>query len=202
MILELLLTSMTAYAEPQNKFKYTMTKPKIKRPEELLGNPRPDEEFLQDVAFLESTNGQNLDHKIMDSGLHAKTKASGQFGVMPNTARETATRLKNRDALLNLDPSFSGDPEVEQLSDPSIPDDLLQFMLDENPEITNRIARYMGNLVDNRYKQDPEQKMYAWHHGHNRLKPATPEQLNKSNHIQKYRELQKFKKIKNMIKPQ
>lgn len=49
-------------------------------------------DFLKRISMNESSGGQNTDHKQIKHGIHKGDKASGQYGVMRNTADEMARR--------------------------------------------------------------------------------------------------------------
>lgn len=44
-------------------------------------------QFLLAISSVESNNGQNIQHKIMTSGIHQGDTAIGRFGLMPNTIK-------------------------------------------------------------------------------------------------------------------
>lgn len=184
----------SSLAMADNKYNSKMKKSKISDPQQLIGPSRDDEEFLRAISMLESSQNTNTDHKIMDSGIHAGDSAVGEFGIMPNTVRELAKRLKRRDHRLQLDSQFKGDPEIERFADPKIPQNELQQEMLNNPEIANRAARYMHRLVETRF-QDPDKMAYAWHNGHN----TDPEKLSEDV-LSKNEYVQRFRKLRNSVK--
>lgn len=190
LILLLFILTSIVYAKHDNKYKYTMKKQKIQKPEDLLGSARPDERFLSAISSIESSKNTDLDHKPMTAGIHAGDTAVGEFGIMPNTVREIAKRIARRDPRLKLDSSFQGDPEIEQYADPNVPQDVLQFAMENDPELTNRTARYLESLVESRFK-DPNKMAYAWNQGHNTNPDAlTEEKLSASPYVAKFKNLQ------------
>ncbi len=183
----------------KNKSYSTMKKSKIVRPEDLIGPARADEAFLSAVSQAESSGGTNLDHKTMKSGIHQDDRAAGEFGVMPNTVRELARRLKRRDHRLQLDPSFGGDPEIEQYADDKIPQDVLQYAMDNTPDMTDRVARYMERLSETRQKGDLDRMAYGWHEGHNKLPgEITQKMLDNNEYVQKHK---RFRALQDTFKP-
>jgi hypothetical protein len=181
-------------AQARNKYKQSMKRAPITSFKELMGPPREDEEFLNKIAMLESSGGINTDHKMMESGIHKDTKAVGTFGIMPNTAQEIGRRVKRRDHRLNLAKEFQGDPEIEMFADPNTTPAQIQEMLDANPELANRTARYFKQLVNTRFQGDPDKMAYAWHHGHNNPDQVTPENLEQSEYVKRFRNLRNLVK--------
>lgn len=189
------LAFTASYAK--NKSIYSMKSNKVKSPEELVGPIREDERFLKAISMIESSGGKDLDHSTMESGIHAGDTAVGELGLMPNTVREIAGRIKNRDRRLQLDPSFQGDPEIEQYTDPNIDQATLQYAMQSSPELMQRVGRYMQKLVESRYK-DPEKMAYAWNMGHNQdPSKITQEKLDKSPYVQKNRRFIKLQEAMN-----
>lgn len=185
-----IITTFSFAAKVNNKYNYRMKREKISKPEELLGSARPEEQFLSAISAIESSKNTDVDHSAMSSGIHAGDRAVGEFGIMPNTVREIARRIARRDPRLKLGQTFKGDPEIEQYADPKVPQDVLQFAMDSDPELTNRTARYLEALVDSRF-QDPNKMAYAWNQGHN-INPATltEDKLESSPYVTKFKSLQ------------
>lgn len=180
-------------ANSRNKSIYGMKKQPINRPEELVGPIRDDEQFLKDISMIESSGGTNLEHKTIKSGIHAGDTAVGELGLMPNTVRELAKRLRDRDFRLQLGAEFKGDPEIEQYADPKIDQKTLQYAMETSPEMMQRVGRYMERLVNTRFKE-PDKMAYAWNQGHN-IDPSkiTPEKLEKSDYVKKRRNFEKLR---------
>lgn len=58
-----------------------------------MANNNPNlERFLHYISQLESSGGQNLNHKPVKDGLQAGDVAEGQYGMMPNTIDEMSAR--------------------------------------------------------------------------------------------------------------
>lgn len=53
---------------------------------------RDVERFLHYIKQLESSGGKNLDHPVIESGIHAGDAAQGQYAMMPNTMEELESR--------------------------------------------------------------------------------------------------------------
>lgn len=53
---------------------------------------RDVERFLHYIKELESSGGKNLDHPVIESGIHAGDAAQGQYAMMPNTMEELNSR--------------------------------------------------------------------------------------------------------------
>jgi len=192
-LLSLFISLAALSANSKNKSIYEMKKSKVVRPEELVGPIKEDETFLKDISMIESSGGSNLDHEPIKAGIHAGDTAVGELGLMPNTIRELAKRIKRKDPRLQLAPQFKGDPEIEQYADPNIDQSTLQYAMETSPEMLQRAARYMKNLVETRYKT-PDAMAYAWNQGHNTPPTSiTPEKLNDSEYVQKRRNFEKLR---------
>lgn len=117
-----------------------------------------------------------MNHAEIQSGIHQGHRASGQYGLMPNTVQEMATRMKRDDQLPeNLSGVFDMDP-----------DDIKRF-IEESPDAEQAIASYMADRALSR-QGDPEKAAYSWLYGHN----LRPEQIAERGYqddpyVQKYR---------------
>lgn len=128
--------------------------------------------LLKKISQLESSGGTNINHDLMQHGIHTGDRAIGQYGLMPNTIQEVARRNQMKDVL-------------------AIPKEELSSKF--TPEMENQVARKLAELVLTRSKGDEEKAAYRWNMGHNMpSNRITPEALNQSNYIQKYRMLQQL----------
>lgn len=133
--------------------------------------PTDRDEFKRRISGVESNFGQNLEHPIIESGIHAGDRAIGEYALMPNTIQEFAKRMGN-----------------QQLA--NIPKESYPDYFKKHPEDYANIANFGLDYVYDKYDQNPEAAAYAWNQGHN-LSPEriTPTRLNKSPYIRKFRSI-------------
>lgn len=137
--------------------------------------------FLDNISQLESSGGQNFNHKMMDSGIHEGQQAIGRFGLMPNTIKELVNRKIQKEGQL---------PEnMQGLTDQ--PPDEIKRILEANPEIEYQFADQLAKKVLKKQK-DPEKAAYTWFQGHN----LTPEQVDQrdyqnSEYVKRFSNLRK-----------
>lgn len=172
-----------------------------------LGSDRLDASFLSKIRQIESSKGQDLDHVPMDSGIHKGQAAIGEYGLMPNTIRELAARLRRKDPKLQLDPSFEGDPEIQQFEHPSdenaTTDVDLSSAYASSPELQLRTARYLDRLLETRAGGDPDKMAYGYNMGHNQdLANLAPETIQASPYVGKFQSLPTLKSMLDKIKSQ
>lgn len=115
---------------------------------------------------LESSGGINKDHKKITYGIHEGHTAVGEFGLMPNTAREVVKLKKNKDS---LDKILLGLPE----------DDLDEFFA-ANPKKYTEIVDLLINVVGERAQWDIPTAATMWRWGHNLQKERAQEILIKN----------------------
>lgn len=128
----------------------------------------PFDGFLDKIAFLESSNGQNTDHKPLKYGIHAGTAAVGSYGLMPDTARFVAEKSKN--------------PFLAALSGLPLPE--VGIILSKDEELAREVAREYAHRLYRQFKGDSTLMAYAWYNGPN----AMPSLENILNHyyVQRY----------------
>lgn len=124
------------------------------------------QEFLKKISALESSSGRNLAHKEMDSGVHKGTAAVGEYGLMPLTAQD-------------LDRQYGVD-ELDGLSPEEV-----KAKLKENPGLAKRLVETMASQLLK--GNNSEEAAYKWEHGP--ASKATPDQINKSERIRRFRVL-------------
>lgn len=128
--------------------------------------------LLKKISQLESSGGTNINHDLIQSGIHSGDSAIGQYGLMPNTIEEIARRNQMKDVL-------------------AIPREELSNKF--TPEMENQVARKLAELVLKRSGGNEEQAAYRWNMGHNMpSRKITPEALDQSRYIQRYRMLQQL----------
>ena len=136
-------------------------------------------EFLQRIQQIESSNGQNMDHPVVQNGIQAGDQAIGRYGLMPNTVRE----LINRRRLQGTSTS-----ELQDLS--NMPSDEMKQHIEANPDLEDDLAQQLAIKVTRDQQGDEDKAAYSWTNGHN-LTPdkISPEQLEDSPYVQKFRKL-------------
>lgn len=112
--------------------------------------------FMKLIKAMESSGGIDTKHPTMESGMHAGDSAIGKYGIMPNTAKEIANRRINEGIATPSDDVIK-----------NIPNDAVNSLLKENPQLAKQYAEYMATKVLDKTKGDPELGMTAWHYGHN-----------------------------------
>lgn len=139
--------------------------------------------FLDVISQIESSGGKNLNHPMMQSGIHEGHRAMGKFGLMPNTVTEVATRME-RDGTIT--------PEIRALAAMSPVE--MKRAIEENTDYEEQLARYLGTHILKNQEGDMEKAAYSWNQGHN-LTPDTIENRNYKEHDY----VQKYKKIRDML---
>lgn len=110
--------------------------------------------FLDAMSQMESSGGQNLNHKRMVAGIHAGDTAQGQYGLMPNTVKElTYTKGDQRD------------PMIEQLRGLPIEDIMAEVKV--NPELEKVYAEALARKLLTNAMGDEEKAAIGWRWGHN-----------------------------------
>lgn len=135
------------------------------------------ESFLAKISKIESSDNPNAIHKIITSGMHKGDRAIGQYGLMPKTIDELVNR--NRD--LKITPEEARERAKV------------------DPEFARVLATRLANLVLKNQSGNEEAAAYSWNQGHN-LEPEqiTPELIESSDYIKKYRALNKPSRFANL----
>lgn len=83
--------------------------------------------FLHYIKEIESSGGQNTNHPVIESGIHAGDQAQGDYGMMPNTMDE----LKRRYPALakQTDPDLLAPKLAEQVLNKADKDETLAAAL-------------------------------------------------------------------------
>jgi hypothetical protein len=114
---------------------------------------------LWSIAQVESSGGENLDHKTLDSGMHKGQTAGGAWGIMPKTAAYIFKLSKNlRDKYPDL---------VEHLSDVSKNHKEITKKLNEDPEASHDVAKALLNHIKSIHGDDLDKVIHSWHYGIN-----------------------------------
>ena len=80
--------------EAQIGRKYTL----LERVRETMSDDQKQkvQRFLKTIQMIESSGGKNFNHPEIESGIHEGHRAIGNYGLMPNTVQEIATRMKRK----------------------------------------------------------------------------------------------------------
>lgn len=135
--------------------------------------------LLENISQIESSGGKDLKHKEIQHGIHEGTRAMGKYGLLPNTVKELINRRRLTGQLT---------PDMQELNEMS-PEEM-KSKIEANPDLEDQLAQQLASHVVERQLGDEEKAAYSWNSGHN-LNPQdiTPEKLNKSEYVQKYRKL-------------
>lgn len=135
--------------------------------------------FLDIIRQIESSGGKNTEHKKMEGGIHEGQSAMGEYGIMPNTAKEF---IKRRE----LKGQFGPD---EALMSQMNPEQLKEFLANQD-RIEQNLAEDIADRVLTRSKGDEEKAAYMWNQGHNKLASKINEDmLDSTDYIKKFRGL-------------
>lgn len=169
-------------------------------------SPEERAQLIKALSHLESSGNKNTEHSQMNEGIHAGDSAIGEFGLMPNTAKETATRLlkeqpkRTPPEMLGLSPlSPEGQADARFMSErdalselSNLPNEEIKAALTGNKELEQMIVNKLINQIGAKTNYDPEKAILGWHEGQNKPKDFyTPEVLDNSGRVKVFRE--KFK---------
>ena len=129
------------------------------------------QDFLRKIAILESNSGQNLNHPQVTTGINKGTNATGQYGLMPITAMDIDRQ--------------AGHPYFDDNYSP----ELVQKVLEKNPEIGDTLAATMASNLLAKNPQDVA--AYKWLHG--QYSNPSQEELDKSSRVKQFRALSNLK---------
>ena len=101
----------------------------------------------------ESSGGKNLDHEEMSSGIHAGDSAIGQYGLMPNTIKETVGRMGRSHPL--------------HAQYRNMPNEDVANSIKKNPEHEKEIAGHLANRLHDKFGGEESKMSYSWNQGHN-----------------------------------
>lgn len=115
------------------------------------------DDFLEVISYIESYNGKYTNHKKLKTGIHKGHRASGIYGLMPNTVKEILNYFK----IDKCDRS-----KFKPLIDSNDPKFIKKFV-EENKNIENALARRLAKKVLNDTNGHEEKAAYMWFNGHN-----------------------------------
>lgn len=106
------------------------------------------------IDAMESSGGQDTDHKMITSGIHRNTAAVGSSGIMPETARLIAKRNIRDNKATELDRVIADSPVN------GIPQ-----ILQDNPDKYQEYRDALIEQVNASSKGDPVDAYTRWLHG-------------------------------------
>lgn len=137
------------------------------------------DEFLRKIKHIESSDGKNVNHSEVSSGIHKGQAAMGEYGIMPKTAEEFVNRRKQRG-------QFGPD---EALMAQMNPKELKDFLAQQD-RVEQNLAGDIAEHVLRRSDGDEEKAAYMWNMGHNKkVSSITDEKLANHSYIKKFRRL-------------
>jgi hypothetical protein len=132
------------------------------------------DQFLQNIAHIESNNGRNTNHPVIQHGIHKGMSAIGTYGLMPLTVQEIA--------------GGSSDPQVRQLLKYSPYE--LKSIVESNPVLERKLAESLANKVLINHNGDEAKAAYSWNQGSNlKSDDISPVKLVSSPYVQKYNQV-------------
>ena len=147
----------------------------------MADNPNQQKlkKFKAIIRQLESSDGKNLNHAPVASGLNKGQQAGGAYGILPNTLNNFVASGKNKGELI--------DPRLDAMS--KLPPEVVTQILNEDRELDDKAADLGMGQVLPRADWDEEKAAYGWNTGHNRdYKNLSPEYKD-FDYVQKYRKL-------------
>jgi len=141
----------------------------------------PMDRFLWNVEQLESSGGQNTQHKPIVSGKFKGSKAIGKWGMLKPTIDEMTTRMRAKGQIT---------PEMRQLE--TMSRDMTEEYFKKNPQVELNLARQLAQHVMAKQKGDPHRAAFSWLHGHNLHPDEIPDsKLINSEYVSKYKQVDK-----------
>lgn len=134
----------------------------VSTPGQVVESKQEDEldGFLKKISHLESSGGRILAHKPIESGPNRGQTAFGEYGILPNTAKEFSTRLLKESIPEELRKKLT---ELQEISDP----DKVNEFLGRNKDVYKALARKGAEHVLAKSGGDALKAAYAWNRGHN-----------------------------------
>jgi hypothetical protein len=146
--------------------------------------------FLLLQQGLESSFGQNKNHKVIKSGIHKGDKAVGSYGLLPNTIKDVLTKAGSEINVLGKLVPAENRQQFKDLA--KLDKQELAKMVENDPAFEKTIARLLAKEVLFKNKNDLERATYAWEKGSNLThSKIDPKKLEQSDRIKRARELQK-----------
>lgn len=106
-----------------------------------------NQEILAILRQIESNNGQNFNHPLIQQGINKGTHAIGNYGLTNAVVNDVAMKNPQLASLTQLDPNAK------------------KAYLESHPDDESTIANQIVQYLQDRYAGDPEKIAYAWNHG-------------------------------------
>lgn len=148
---------------------------------------RPDQESevpsgLKAIKMIESSGGTDTNHKKINTGIHAGTRAYGKYGLMPLTISETV----NRNPSLSI--KYQGLLGLHYQKD----HDLIHKFMHENPKAELDVAKAHWKKLRDAFGGNRNKMAYAWYNGIAGARHATDDQINNHPYVQKFNKYRKM----------
>lgn len=140
---------------------------------------------LKPIKMIESSLGQNTQHKLMNKGPHAGTSAYGAYGLMPMTIMETINKNPH---LKNKYPKFNG---LDFKKD----NDTIHKLMDAYPMAETDIANAHWQRLGHIFNNDRNKMAHAWLNGVTATLRAPEDVINAHPYVQKYNKFQKMMEL-------
>jgi hypothetical protein len=141
--------------------------------------------FLETVSEVESSNGKNTKHRILQDGIHKGNSAIGQYGIMPNTAKDAAKKIGNLQTDIGRYLQKVDLPKIRELAGLK-PDQIKEKLKD--PSIEQKLARILALEAKLKQRGDEERMGYNWNQGNNKtFEGVSDEEVQASPYVQKFK---------------
>lgn len=110
---------------------------------------------LNTIAFIESTNGKNINHKPVFNSTHNGDSAIGKYGLMPNTIK----LILKKDKKLNKKYAFLANLNGYQI----------RKYFNQNRIVEEEFASALYDYYASKYDQRIEYISCAWHYGEGKV---------------------------------
>lgn len=148
-------------------------------PKDVVAGIKSKNPTLWGIAQVESTGGENLEHKTLKGGMHKGQTAGGPWGMMPKTA---AYIMKVSKKLRDKYPELS-----KHAADVEKNHGKITETLNNDPNMAYDFANTLFNHIKSVHGDDKDKIIHSWHHGiegTNRAEKAKKD-LNSDEYVQK-----------------
>lgn len=151
------------------------------RPVQSVQSPQKEDKIephpqLNIIKQIETSGGLNLEHKTMESGMHAGHSAIGNYGLMPIVAIETVRKnphLRNKY------------PDIANADYKQNHEYVRDFIL-KNPNAENEIANAHWRRLGHRFDNDESKMAHAWFNGITGTLRSSPEDIENHFYVKRY----------------
>jgi hypothetical protein len=136
------------------------------------------QEELGVIAQLESSSGKNLNHPVVESGMHKGHRASGRYGLMPLTVRDLVSKNRPLREKYGYLLSLSHYEVTEEIN--------------TNKEMDKDIALFFWKQLRKAF--GPRRSAYAWYFGPAKAKTVEQSQMEQTPYVVKFtKEMERLK---------